>query len=393
MRVLLVNDDALCSGGAAQQMLALRDALRRRGHDARLFASSVRPAADELEADYFCFGTTSRAQTLLNIANPWAAWRLRRILADFRPDVVHLREFLWQLSPLLLPVLRGVPTLLHVAAYKFVCPLATKTLPDGGACRVRAGRACHRNGCLPLRAWAPMMAQMWLWRRWRGAVGRVVTVSEAAKRVLVADGFERVDVIPNVAVPRPPRPGLDDRPVAAFAGRLIPIKGADVLVRAFARVAERLPAARLVVAGDGVERARLEGLARDLGLADSVSFTGHLSRADMEARLSGAWAVVVPSCFEEPHANAATEAMMRGVAVVATRAGGLPEIVRDGETGLLVPPRDADALGDALARLLGDRDLAEALGRNARRAALARFGEGAWADAILAQYRLLLGGD
>src|SRR6185503_12644278 len=103
MRILLASDYATPTGGAELMILALRDALRRRGHDARLFASSARPLGMSSEADYECFGISSRLRGLSQVANPSAFLSLNRVLRDFRPDVVHVRLFLSQLSPLILP--------------------------------------------------------------------------------------------------------------------------------------------------------------------------------------------------------------------------------------------------------------------------------------------------
>src|SRR3954471_4377221 len=103
MKILLVHDYAMPVGGAEIRTLALRSALRRRGHDARLLASSAGLKPGQSQADYLCFGTLSRYRTLVQTLNPSAAWRLRRVLAEFRPDVVHVRMFLTQLSPLILP--------------------------------------------------------------------------------------------------------------------------------------------------------------------------------------------------------------------------------------------------------------------------------------------------
>jgi hypothetical protein len=88
VKILLVNDYAVPQGGAEILILNLRDALRERGHDARLFASNASEDASRSLADYTCRGTTSRFRTLLQSANPWAAMRLRRVLTVFQPDVV-----------------------------------------------------------------------------------------------------------------------------------------------------------------------------------------------------------------------------------------------------------------------------------------------------------------
>jgi glycosyltransferase involved in cell wall biosynthesis len=391
MKILLVNDYGAPYGGAEVQVWALRDGLRARGHDARLFSSSARPAGGSSFADYECLGTTSRFRTLLQAANPWAFWRLRRVLAEFRPDVVHVRVFLTQLSPLILPLLRDVPSLHQVVSYRPICPTGTRMLRDGTPCDAPAGSACHRNGCLPLRDWPPLMLQLKLYRRWRHAFDQVLANSQAVRLRLAAGGIAPDAVIWNGVRFRPPRPPLAAPPTAAFAGRLVPEKGADVLLRAFARTAEQIPQARLLVAGDGLERERLHRLKDELGLSGSVAMPGHLSRAKIERRFDAAWTQVVPSRWEEPFGNAALEGMMRGTAVIASRAGGLAEFVRDDRTGLLVPPGDPEALAGALVRLLRDRELAEEMGRQGRELALEQFSEAGCVDRLLQIYRTLCG--
>jgi glycosyltransferase involved in cell wall biosynthesis len=389
MRVLLVHDYGTPMGGAEVMTQTVRDGLRRLGHDARVFASSARAPGENggrSFADYECFGTTSRFRTLLQTANPSAALRLRRVLAEFRPDVVHVRIFLTQLSPLVLPLLRDVPSIYHAVWYRAVCPIGTKMLPSGAPCVRPAGAVCYASGCVPARDWAALMVQMRLWRWWRDAFDVVVVNSDAVGRRLAAEGIGPVEVISNGVPPARPRPPLAAPPTALFAGRLVAEKGVDVLLRAFARVAAAVADARLVVAGDGRDREALTSTASALGLDGRVTMLGHLPRAELERVAAGAWVQVIPSRWAEPFGIVAAEAMMRGTAAVASRVGGLADIVEDGRTGFLVPPGDVDALADALARLLGERALAEAMGRAGREAALARFGADAFVDRLVDLY-------
>jgi glycosyltransferase involved in cell wall biosynthesis len=157
------------------------------------------------------------------------------------------------------------------------------------------------------------------------------------------------------------------------AGRLVPEKGIDILVRAFARLAPRHGQSRLVVIGDGPERARLTRLAHDLGVGEQVTFTGKLSSEATLASLRSAWLVCVPSVWEEPFGMIAAEAQMQGVAVVASRCGGLAEIVTDGETGYLVPPGDEEALANRIGMLFSDPALAHGLGVRGHARAMALF--------------------
>jgi len=390
MKILLVNDYAEPIGGAEVMTLALRDELRRRGHDARLFASSAQSTSAARVADYLCFGTTSRFRTLLQTANPWAFWQLRRVLREFRPDVVHVKMFLTQLSPLILPLLKDVPALYHVVWYRPVCPTGTKMLPNKSPCRVRAGAACYQNECLPMRDFIPLMLQMRMWWRWRKVFRRIIANSAATKEQLTAGGIEGVEVVWNGVPAASLRAPLSSTPTIVFAGRLVPEKGVDALVRAFARVVPRIPGARLLLAGDGPERERIQELIDELKLSTHVALLGHLPAAEMERHFAAAWVQAVPSRWAEPFGLTAVEAMMRGTAVVASASGGLAEIVRDSETGFLVQPDNVDALASALLKILGDRDMAERMGMNGREVALTHFSQATFVNNLLRLYEEIL---
>lgn len=373
MKILLINDYGTPVGGAEVLTLALRDALRRQGHDVRLFASSAGSSPDSQAADYVCFGTLSRWRTILQAFNPWAYVRLRRVLQEFRPDVVHVRMFLTQLSPVILPLLRRVPALYHAVWYRPVCQTGTKLLPGGSPCRETAGLPCYRNGCVPLWDWIPLQMQMWFWNKWRAVFARIVANSHAVQRSLLADGIDAVEVIHNGAAIESITRVWSSTPLAVFAGRLVPEKGVDVLVQAFAQVVRNVPDARLLIAGDGPERKNLIELAERSGAAASITFLGHLPKEALETTLARAWVQVVPSRWAEPFGLVAVEAMMRETAVIASRMGGLEEILQDGETGYLVPPNDPHRLAQRLEELLRDRSKADAMGRSGRHVAVARF--------------------
>jgi len=179
---------------------------------------------------------------------------------------------------------------------------------------------------------------------------------------------ERVSVLPNPApeVPQlPPREelraelGLDGR-LLAFAGRLGPQKSLDVALEAVAAV----PGVTLAIAGDGPDRADLERHAQELGLGERARFLGGLPRDRVLRLFRAADAALLSSSWENfPHT--VVEALAVGTPVVSTAVGGVPEVVADGENGLLVPPGDPAALAAALARLLDDDALRERLGRAA----------------------------
>ena len=389
-RVLILHDLGRRIGGAEHLSLLLRDSLRARGHESQLLSSTAdvmrRDVPLPVEADATFFGTQGAGHRLLRVANPFARVRLARVLREFQPDVVHVRMFLTQFSPLILPLLRETPAIFHVVNYLPICPLDTKTLPDGTPCNCQPGMACHRQGCLPWLGGARTAAQYGMMRADFDVFDRVIANSKWMRDKLLADGVRCEGYVWNGVPDRPQRPPLSGPPTVGFAGRLVDLKGTHVLVRAMPLVRRAVPDARLVVAGDGPERPRLEALARKLGVADAVDFAGHLTHAEMEPRLAAAWVQAVPGLWAEPFGIVVAEAMMRGTAVVATNTGGPLEQVAEGETGLLCPPGDTAAWAAALTELLSDRGRCERFGTAGRERAMRMFTQERFVDEFVALY-------
>jgi glycogen(starch) synthase len=160
-----------------------------------------------------------------------------------------------------------------------------------------------------------------------------------------------------------PFPELRNRPRVVFVGRLVRAKGVGVLVEAASRL--RTPGAQIVLVGDGPERARLERQAERLGLGDRVHVTGFLEHARIPDLLATADLLVLPSLYEEL-GTVLVEAMHAGVPAVASRTGGIPEVIEQGVTGLLVPAGDAGALARAIDTVLSDPRLAASMRASAR---------------------------
>ena len=182
---------------------------------------------------------------------------------------------------------------------------------------------------------------------------RQIAISRGLARYLAeTEGFLEPDfeiVHYGIAAGPEPEPYAGDAPRFLCVGRLIPIKGHVVLLRAFRQVLDERPDALLDIAGRGVLEHGLKDLSRELGLTGAVRFLGHVT--PIQRAVEQSFAVVVPS-LGEGFGMVALEAMERARPVIAASIGGLEDLVRDGETGLLVPPGDADAArrGDARAR-------------------------------------------
>jgi glycosyltransferase involved in cell wall biosynthesis len=319
-------------------------------------------------------------------------WKLSQVLNEYRPDLVHVRMFKTQLSPFILPLLKDIPSLYHVGSYQSICPINTKILPDGSTCRHLAGIECYRAGCVSIPGLLRIGVQHGAWRRWRGVFRLIVANSKWLGQRLRGDGIDVREIIPNGTPIRAPRPALQELPIVAYAGRLVPEKGVDVLLESMDQVVKKIPASHLLIAGDGPNRRDVETQIDRLGLRPHVTMLGHLDPEPLAQRMSAAWVQIVPSRYEDPFPNIIIESMMRGVAVIAAATGGAIEIVRDGLTGYLVPPGDPSILTERMIHLLENRAVSEQMGAAGRAVALAEFTEDRMVDRFLEVYRKLAPG-
>jgi glycosyltransferase involved in cell wall biosynthesis len=222
---------------------------------------------------------------------------------------------------------------------------------------------------------------------------RQIAISRGLARYLSeTEGFPEPDfeiVHYGIAAGPEPEPYAGGEPRFLCIGRLIPIKGHVVLLRAFKNVLEERSDARLDIAGRGILEHGLKDLARELGLADSVRVLGHVT--PIQRAIEQSQVVVVPS-LGEGFGMVALEAMERARPVIAASIGGLEDLVRDGETGLLVDPGDADTLTAAMLRLANDPAGCVEMGRLARARAVERFPEDRCTERTEEVYRFWLNG-
>lgn len=220
-------------------------------------------------------------------------------------------------------------------------------------------------------------------------VDAVVSVCKQSTRELLNGGFseERIAEIPNGVdidrfVQRPPRQG-QERPTITFVGRLDRYKGVDFLLEAFKRVIARNSNARLLIIGTGPDETLLKDKAVRLHLEENIQFLG--KREDVFSLLLDSDIFVLPT-LSEGMSNVLLEAMACGLPVVTTSVGGNCDLISNGHNGILVPPGDLDALGEALMEILHDAALAQQLGDEARRTVEKHYSLGSITDSYLALY-------
>jgi glycosyltransferase involved in cell wall biosynthesis len=170
----------------------------------------------------------------------------------------------------------------------------------------------------------------------------------------------------------------------------VPEKGCEVLLRAFALALAKIPSARLAIIGDGPSVARLKKNSNELGIADRVEFLGRRTNSETQRAMREAWALCVPSLWEEPFGLVAAEAQMNGVPVIASNCGGLMEIATPESGAWLVPPGCVDSLAGALIEAGRNPEGVERRGAAAHECSRTRFGMDRFTDRFEKIYRSLL---
>jgi glycosyltransferase involved in cell wall biosynthesis len=334
-------------------------------------------------------GKLSRAITA--IYSREAARRIREVLDLAHPDVAHAHNIYHHLSPSVLVELhrREVPVVLTLHDLKLVCP-AYKMHNRGGICeRCRGGalRNVITNRCI--KDSAAMSALVWLestlhqmLNLYMGTVTRFVVPSRFFLAKFSEWGVDtRAFVhISNAVDVDAFTPDATPGDAFTYLGRLVPEKGVGTLIRAAAKARVRLR-----VIGTGSEEAALRSLASQLG--GEVEFTGYLSGAALRAALSAARAVVVPSEWYENAPISVMEASAMGRPVIGADIGGIPELIRPGETGFVFRSGSVDDLADVLTRVQGcSASMLHNLGAAGREWMRTEFSPAVYRDRMIALY-------
>jgi len=382
MRVLMLSWEypPVVVGGLGRHVHALATHLTALGHEVVVLCrhESGTDAVTHPTTDTMVEGVrvirVAEDPTHLRFEKDLVAWTLAMghgliraglsLLSGWRPDVVHAHDWLVTHPAIALADVTGAPLVATIHA-------------------TEAGR---HSGWLS----QPLNQQIHSVEWWLANRADALITCSSAMRAEVAHLFEVTDltVIHNGIEPRSWRPSAaavrearsrhapDGTPLVLYFGRLEWEKGVHDLLGALPRVRRAFPGTRLVVAGQGRQALPLVELSRKLRVRRSVDFVGHLSDRGLKALLAAASVVVLPSRYE-PFGIVALETAAAGAPLVASTAGGLAELVVDGETGLSVTPGNADEIAAAIGRVLSDP---AAAARRARAAKARLATEFNWQD-------------
>jgi glycosyltransferase involved in cell wall biosynthesis len=356
MRVLLAHNRYRSPGGEERHVELLLDSLAKAGVEARLFEVTSPPDPSLKQRVELGLGLTYR---------PSGARRIRRVLLDWRPDIVHFHNVFPVLTPAAMREAKraGAAVALTIHNYRFACPGGTllrrgeihEDCIDGSSllCGLRNPRGVWHES-VAYGVAIELHRRLRFLHRW---VDAFVAPGSFVIDLLVRAGYprDRIHVI-RPAMPSVAAAATKER-FALYVGRLSPEKGVRTLLRASALA----PEIRLVMVSTGP----LADEVRAAAERGSIEYRGYVSDEEVKRLRARALYTVVPSECYEVAPLGVLESFAAGTAVVASDLGGMAEVIRDGVSGLLVPPKDPAALGAAIRTLWNEPEQAERMGAEA----------------------------
>ncbi len=379
MKILLVNKFLYPRGGAESYMLGIGKKLEQLGHEVQYFGMFDEKNTVKNEIGEYTGNMDFHTSSLKKLAYPFkiiysfeAKKKLGRVLDAFKPDVVHLNNINFQLTPSIIDETKkhGIPVVWTLHDYQLICPAHLLYNVQRNEicekCVARGKTPCIKNRCIH-GSLAKSIIGVAEWRFYRikktyKKVDVFISPSKFLYSKLCSDSPElfegKTEVMHNYVTERklPEKAKSNfDFPYVVFAGRLSKEKGTDIL----AKTAKLLPDVKFVVMGDGPERAAFDNI-------ENVVATGFVSGVELDENIAFAKALLLPSvCFENCPMSI-LEAEMFSVPCVTMNMGGMAELVEDGKTGLLSERADAESFAAAVRDILSDEKRLEAMRENCK---------------------------
>jgi glycosyltransferase involved in cell wall biosynthesis len=384
MKVLLCNSFYYLRGGSERCFFDLAELLEAHGHEVIPFSMADPRNRPSDYADYFIshvdfpsrLGPGSSLRDKLQAAgrviySREARAKIERLIAATRPDIAHVHGIAHETSPSILPALKqaGIPVVQTLHDYKLLCP-NTSFVSHGAVCERCKGHRyynvvrhrCKRGSLAASVLAGTEMAVHKLLQIYERNVDVFITPSAFLQAKLVEYGIRTTSVnVPNFIHFDRFEPCYTPENYFIYVGRLVHLKGVHTLLEAMRFV----QGSHLYIAGRGEQEDELRAYVQAHGLTN-VTFLGHLGLDHLVPLVQRALFSVVPSEWYENYSMTVIESLACGTPVVGADIGGIPEQVRDGQTGLLFEPGNARQLAEKIRWMLAHREQAREMGRNGR---------------------------
>jgi len=367
MRILLVNKFNYPRGGAEKYFLLLKESLEKAGHQVAVFAMHHPKNQASPWKKYFVSRLSFNEGNLIDklkvpgrmIYSLEAKRKFRQLLNDFQPQIIHCHNIYHQLSPSILPVAKKkkIPLIMHLHDYKLICP-NYRLFTKGKFCQecLQKNNYCPsiKNNCYNSRvhsflAYLEMTLHHKIWQIYKNNLDLLIAPSEYMRKLILKNGWPKEKVIKIInPAPTVKKYKTEEKNYLLYFGRLAPEKGIEDLI-----LAARDSRHQLKLVGTGpLEKKITKEFKKEIN-SGQLKLTGQLSGKKLEQEIKEANAIIIPSRWPENMPLALLESLAYGKIIVASRIGGLPEIIQDKQNGFLFSPGKIKELTKQIKQLKG----------------------------------------
>jgi glycosyltransferase involved in cell wall biosynthesis len=346
LKIVLINDYGYPVGGAERYFFKLQQGFSRKGCQVITISSDSIAHRSSLlngfDTDYQLphTGNFFNLDSVFSLKN---YYYLKKILKKIKPDIVHIQNCIYALSPSVIFAAYSYPMVVTLHDYSSIC-IGDKRTFKGEICREQFCNCCGRGKKFFSRDSLEVYKRKVLQQALKRATK--IAPSEYLKREFLKNGVIEIEVVPHPCEDSLVRisPASQRKKNFLFLGRLVEQKGVEVLVRAFAKISSKNPESKLLIAGHGQLESKLKYLASSLGIDEQVVFYGWVDKVKRTKLFQESLVLMLPSIWPEVAGLSLYEAASCGLPAIASSVGGIPEFIIHNENGFLVPHADVDSL-------------------------------------------------
>ncbi len=404
MRILLVNKFHYLKGGSEKYYFELANLLKEKGHQIAFFSMQNEKNVKTGEKEYFVkeidLNTGSKLKALDVIYSKENKKKMIEALEEFRPDIVHVNNFQRQLSESIIDAIneKNIPIIFTAHDVQAICPAITMLDSNKEVCELcKNGKYfnCIKKKCIKNSSLKSVLGAMEgkyyrLKKVYNKKISCIITPSNFYKQKLVEDGIdkERIQTIYNFINLSEYDLENKDEAYGLYFGRLSKEKGILNLIEAFSRIQGK----KLYIVGDGPEKKRIEKIISERKLKENITVLGYLSQDEVKKYIKNARFIVVPSIWYENCPYSVLETQAIGKPVIGADIGGIPELVKDKENGLIYNYNSINELESKMKLLFENKELAEQYGKNAKEYAQKMYNKENYYNKIIEIYEEALKG-
>ena len=403
MKILLVNKFHYLRGGSEKYYFELANLLKEKGHQIAFFSMQNENNITTGEKEYFVeeldLNMGSKLKALDVIYSKENKKKMTEALKDFKPDIVHINNFQRQLSESIIDAIneKNIPIVFTAHDLEAVCPNKTMLDENKEICELcKSGKyiSCIKKKCIKSSLLKSILGAVETnyyrtKKVYTEKIDRIVTPSKFYKNQLIDYGIEtdRIIALCNFLDTDKYNIKTEDNGYALYFGRLSKEKGILNLIEAFSYIKNQI----LHIAGDGPEREKIEKIVKDRHLENNIKLLGFLNEEEMQEEIANCKFVVVPSIWYENCPYSILETLATGKPVIGADIGGIPELVKDKENGLIYRYNSIDELETKMKLLFENQELVEEYGKKAKKIAEKEYSRDEYYNKIIKIYEDVLG--